>query len=238
MLTGCREYRPRLIELARGAATAAERADLLAHVEDCADCARVLDQQLALSAGLDSLAGEPLPEMPEIEARVLAEFDRSRAISRKRVLRWPKLALLAAALAAVVLVRLAVVERPSGGARQMPRMTAKAVEKPAVAAIVADPAPAAGARRMVARVRQVAPHGPRQSDAESEPFVQIPYTMPLSPGERTSVVRMDVPVAALIAVGFTVSTPDPGGAVSADILVSQDGRARAIRLSSNEEEKR
>jgi hypothetical protein len=48
---------------------------------------------------------------------------------------------------------------------------------------------------------------------------------------------MDVPVAALIAAGYRVETPDPGGVVNAEVLVSQDGRARAIRLDSKEEEK-
>jgi hypothetical protein len=240
MLTSCREYRPRLLEMARGAAPAAERAALLGHVEDCADCARVLDEQLALSAGLDSLASEPLPEMAQMEARVLAEFDRSRRPRRKPIARLPKLALLAAALAAVAVVRLAIVERHSAGARHMARTAVKAMEKPAAVAapVTADPAPVARARRIVVRVRHAVAKVRGQTSAESEPFVQIPYTMPLSPEERTTVVRMDVPVAALIAAGFTVSTPDPGGSVSADVLVSQDGRARAIRLSSKEEERR
>ncbi|HUB80611.1 MAG TPA: zf-HC2 domain-containing protein [Bryobacteraceae bacterium] len=239
MLTGCREYRPRLIEMARGGAPAGERAALLAHVAECADCARVLDEQLTLSAALDSLAGEPLPEMPRIEARVLAEFDRSRSVPRKRIGRLPKFALLAAALAAVALVRLATVERRSTGARQIARVAVKAIEKPAAspASVVARPAATARARHIVGKFPHVVAQV-RQAVAESEPFVQIPYTVPLSPEERATVVRMNVPVAALIAVGFNVSTPDAGGSVSADVLVSQDGRARAIRLSSSQEEER
>jgi len=239
MLTGCRGYRGRLMEMARGQAPADERGALLAHVENCADCARFLDEQLALSASLDSLAGEPLPEMARMEARVLAEFDRSRRLRPKRGARLPKLALLAAALAAIALVRLAIVERHSAGARHVAHMAVKAVEKPAAvaASVTADPAPRERARRIVSRVRHLVAKV-RQASEEEEPFMQIPYTIPLSPEERTTVVRMDVPVAALIAAGFTVSTPDPGGAVNADVLVSQDGRARAIRLSSKEEAKR
>ena len=48
---------------------------------------------------------------------------------------------------------------------------------------------------------------------------------------------MEIPVAALIAAGFNLGNLDPGGVVNADVLVSQDGRARAIRLSTKEEDK-
>src|SRR5439155_7978384 len=48
------------------------------------------------------------------------------------------------------------------------------------------------------------------ASAGDEPFVQIPYVAPLAPYERTEVIRMDVPVAALIAAGFEVRVPDPG----------------------------
>src|ERR1051325_10404521 len=42
-----------------------------------------------------------------------------------------------------------------------------------------------------------APQAPTQS--MEEPFLKIPYVAPLAPYERTNVMRMDVPVAALIA---------------------------------------
>ena len=64
------------------------------------------------------------------------------------------------------------------------------------------------------------------------PFIEIPYVAPLAPYERASVVRMDVPVAALIAVGFQVHGSEPGATISADVLVGQDGRPRAVRLIS------
>src|SRR6267154_6056253 len=66
--------------------------------------------------------------------------------------------------------------------------------------------------------------------SSEEPFIEIPYVAPLAPYERTNVVRMNVQVAALIAAGFEVHTPDAGTAVSADVLFGQDGRAHAIRL--------
>lgn len=60
-------------------------------------------------------------------------------------------------------------------------------------------------------------------------FVPIPYTVPLSPREPATVWRMEIPVSKLRAVGYHVPSSDPGAVVEADVLVSQDGRARAIR---------
>jgi hypothetical protein len=67
----------------------------------------------------------------------------------------------------------------------------------------------------------------------SAPFVAIPYVAPLAPYERTSVVRVNVPVAALVAAGFAVHGADPGATLAADVIVGQDGRAHAVRLISN-----
>jgi hypothetical protein len=66
--------------------------------------------------------------------------------------------------------------------------------------------------------------------AEEEPgFLPIPYIVPLSPQESATVWRMEIPVSRLRAVGYRVQVSDPGAIVEADVLVSQDGRARAIR---------
>lgn len=65
--------------------------------------------------------------------------------------------------------------------------------------------------------------------SEDAPFLTIPYTIPLAPEERAEVVRMRIPVTALLAAGFRVPVLDPSAVVDADVVVSQDGRARAIR---------
>ena len=68
---------------------------------------------------------------------------------------------------------------------------------------------------------------------ESEqPFVPIPYVAPLGVYERAEIVRMEMPVAALIAAGLPMRIADPGARVEADVIVGQDGRARAVRLIS------
>lgn len=74
-------------------------------------------------------------------------------------------------------------------------------------------------------VEAVAPEG-------EQPFVPIPYVLPPAPYERVEVVRMQVPVAALIAAGLPIQTGDPGAQAEADVLVGQDGRPGAVRLVS------
>lgn len=83
---------------------------------------------------------------------------------------------------------------------------------------------------LIHRPIPVSPPAEAPPPPSDPPFVEIPYVAPLAPYERTEVMRIDVPVAALMAAGFEVHVPDAGGVVRADVLVGQDGRAHAIRL--------
>jgi len=62
-------------------------------------------------------------------------------------------------------------------------------------------------------------------------FVEIPYLPPLDPRENSTIVRMNIRVAALIAAGYRVAA-DPDTVVPADVLVGEDGRAHAVRVLS------
>jgi hypothetical protein len=81
--------------------------------------------------------------------------------------------------------------------------------------------------------RHAVPVTPAPVEQSEAPFVPIPYLAPPAPYERIEVVRMEIPVAALIAVGLAVRTADAGARVEADVMVGQDGRARAVRLVPN-----
>jgi len=84
-------------------------------------------------------------------------------------------------------------------------------------------------------VRVITTRRPRTVHAlavQEQPFIAIPYTPPIEPYERTEVMRMDLPVTALIAAGLPMNMADPGEIVQTDVLVGQDGRARAVRLIS------
>ncbi|HVV44721.1 MAG TPA: hypothetical protein VHC72_05935, partial [Bryobacteraceae bacterium] len=70
---------------------------------------------------------------------------------------------------------------------------------------------------------------PPPVDRAQTGFVRIPYVVPPLPYERTEIVHMNVPVAALIAVGFQRDEP-AAASVPAEVLVGQDDRPLAIRV--------
>ncbi len=76
-------------------------------------------------------------------------------------------------------------------------------------------------------VRRPAP-APVPAQAQTG-FVRIPYVVPPLPYERTEIVQMNVPVAALLAVGFRRNEP-AAASVPAEVLVGQDDRLLAIRI--------
>jgi hypothetical protein len=70
----------------------------------------------------------------------------------------------------------------------------------------------------------------QESPQVEEQYVKVPYVVQLAPWERTEVVRMQVSLSALSALGFQVHTPETGGSVTADVLCGQDRRVVAIAI--------
>ena len=62
----------------------------------------------------------------------------------------------------------------------------------------------------------------------ARPFVAIPYLPPVDPRENTTVVRVNIRVQTLLALGYRTAA-DPETVVPADVLLGEDGRAHAIR---------
>jgi hypothetical protein len=68
----------------------------------------------------------------------------------------------------------------------------------------------------------------------AEGFLPLPWSATLPDFDRGEIVRTEIPVTALPLYGIAVVPDAPGGAVQADLLIAQDGQARAIRLVANE----
>ena len=81
----------------------------------------------------------------------------------------------------------------------------------------------------VGRAAQEASGGEARSELAA--FVGIPFLPPLDPHENSTIVRMNIRVAALIAAGYRIAA-DPDTIVPADVLVGEDGRAHAVRVLS------
>jgi hypothetical protein len=61
-------------------------------------------------------------------------------------------------------------------------------------------------------------------------FVALPWSAGLPAFESGEIVRMDLPTAALPTYGIDISPGASSGWVQTDVLIGQDGFARAIRL--------
>jgi len=70
----------------------------------------------------------------------------------------------------------------------------------------------------------------RASVVRPSGFIELPGSDGLPAFESGEIVRMEVPVATLPSYGIDISSGSTGGPVEADILIGQDGFARAIRL--------
>jgi len=65
---------------------------------------------------------------------------------------------------------------------------------------------------------------------DERPFIRIPYTVPAAPYERAALVKGEVPISLLVAAGFDAPAIDPGGTITAELMVGQDGHPYAFRL--------
>jgi hypothetical protein len=236
----CADFRDGLIEWARNAELPAfERSHLAKHTNSCAECGWFLEEQRALTAASALLAEETsrIDAPREIEAALFAEFDTVHAWpGRVWPVRygWRWVPIAAGAIAA--LMAIAWLAAPAGEKpRTVPVVRQIAPQPSGVpAAVLANPKPATARRMPVVakrRRRAIPQAGPRVESAD-QPFVQVPYTLPLAPYERSSVMRVEMPVSALIAAGVPIATSNTGARVEADVVVGEDGRARAFRVIS------
>jgi hypothetical protein len=152
---------------------------------------------------------------PEVEARLKLAFRRNESAKRQRqVSAW---AIAAAAMIAILasLARLPQpieglpVERPAESAASAPALRAPA------SAVLLPPAP---------RVRPRHPAG-REIMTDFFPLMDVP-----PPIGRGALVRVDLPAEAMRTVGLPVREDRLAERVQADVLLSEDGLATAIRF--------
>jgi hypothetical protein len=215
-----------MIEIARGRLDDANNDhEAMVHARACAHCSAFLEEQMALTGTMKALASESGIAAPaDLESAVLAEFLSSRTVRGRR---WMALAAAIAVVAGwlgwlMAIQHRQITPRPHAAQPSL-AMTAPATAPPVV--------PVTEAPQLKQAVKPARRRSPKPA-AEEPPFVAIPYTMPLQPWERATVMRMEMPATALAAVGLTVAVPDPRASAETDVIVGQDGRIRAIRLLS------
>ena len=225
---------------------------MVAHAESCPRCTATLSEEQALTSDLRALAAATEDaETPERVERALRAAVRERQSERlpapiprlpsARPWRWGIAAalLLASGLAAARLGwRFAPVSRqtpaPSpgvadtmtepklGSAARAPRKAATRAPTPAP---VLREKPAAAERPVVTPAQEAS-----VTIEDGAEFVPLDYDDTLADVESVHVVRVQLPPAALTALGWPAGEGTDSRPVSADLLVGHDGRARAIRF--------
>jgi hypothetical protein len=251
----CREFEDIVNDLVRAKMIdAASRTAGVAHAENCGRCASRLADERALSAGLKSLAvsdeGKAAPASVEtalLEAfRAQASNPPARHLpvrSRSRP-RWALAAAAATLIAVGFIVYRAIQNEPQKDDRAHIKKTT--TPRPSVASeerVVNDavePGPRRGSRaprpRRGGRPRIIKPliiDGMTTYANDSEyatDFFPLSYGEDQKPMESGEVIRVQMPRSALIAFGLPVNVERADVPVKADLLVGEDGLARAIRF--------
>jgi hypothetical protein len=220
-----------IIDFARGATNDQIREDALnRHLLGCPSCTGLIERERAMSAALRRLAEsiDGPPPNPAQEEALLAIFDQTRqgAAPHAHAPLWM------GAIAATVLLGAAAtlfVRLPS----RIPQAVDSSVP-PAAAVSVAvsppsSPALAASGDDRPAGTPPVPQAVDAPGDVAAADFVLWPGAAAWPPFESGELVRVTLPLDALPALG--IAPPAAADAiVQADVLVGQDGFARALRF--------
>ena len=240
----CRQLRPYVVDFARGAIDAAVvESQVARHVRGCHDCRALLERERIMSAALQRAAHEIVvpPADEERERALLTLFDeaRAKAPARPRVPFWLWSPGLVAAVLMVVIVGWRMVLVAPAASRTVtehrapaarPEVGGKANTSPEVAISAANEEGRWRPRHALLRPRVPAPATDVvEASFETTSFVTWPRATAGPPLESGSVVRVSLPVSILPALGLW-PPPSAGSEVPADLLVGQDGFARAVRL--------
>jgi hypothetical protein len=249
----CENFENIVNDLARAKmmdAVARERG--LAHAETCQRCAERLADERALTAGLKALSAsdEEKAAPDRVEAALLAAF-REQPIRERFSPRWPRWA-LAAAAAILVAVGLIVYRTlnnaPSEKSRDdqvlatptpAPAPVERKVNEPVVdRKLAGNKSARPGGTRWHLVPRSRAPRFlirdeitlyARDSEVASD-FFPLTYEEDSAPMESGQLIRVQMPRSALVSFGLPVNVERADAPVTADLLVGEDGLARAIRF--------
>jgi len=250
----CQDLQTTIIELARGQITdAALRDEALLHTASCARCSMQLEDQRTLSAGLKQVAAVTLDEQASsgVEANLLTRFSEQRVASSALarsigVSRWIYVgAGVAALIAIVVLLSLTVfraterqhnVQAPENHSAAGPNSTERkheAVVQPLTSGTTPEktnpPKPSLASNKTKGGTRLV-----KADQSASEPEIATDF-FPLMNRELTQlesgqVVRVELPRSALMSFGLPMNMDRANERIKADVVVGNDGLARAIRF--------
>jgi anti-sigma factor RsiW len=188
------------------------------HLRECAHCAVLHENWLALREDLRVLGAETAAaEAPSrVEMRLLQEFRTKHKTFRSQrtavFVGWG----LAAAASLFFVITWANWKAEHN--RIATQQTAKTVESASVQTATTHPTTATSE-----------PNEVLMASNDSDGFTWLPDSMPAGP-EGSTVVRVQMQRAALGAFGLTVNEEHAGDLIQVDVLVGDDGMPQAVRL--------
>jgi hypothetical protein len=233
----CDAFREIVVALARAEGDGGADQDAARHAAACARCAAVLDAQRGLSVGLRRLRDATADaEASAATAAVVLQALRRRAAEEggRHSRSWPSTAWRLAA-AVVLAVVGGVLWR---AAMERTRSAPEVVRAPP--AVASTPAPTGALRQAtaerptrprtppVARVRR--PPRPPEATSQTVFLPLLPEGM-LDERQPTRLVRVGLPRAALVSWGWPLEGDVAAETIEAEVLVGEDGMARAIRVA-------
>ena len=250
----CSEFQHISHELARDQVEGREKIEALAHAGECSRCTEYLEQERTLSLKLGFLSQVMhAQEAPAaLQPALLAAFREHAAQAggngrvaphvgprfwaHQKFWVWGASAAALAAVLALAIGLRSGQRQPSQASTQVPtRAVAAQSETPttALAPVKQDESVAHQAVEAVKRHRAVAPRvrAARDQDAiiaDASGFVPLIYCDELNCGTPGDVVRVELPASSLPMMGLASDVRT--GPVRADVVVGEDGVARAIRL--------
>jgi hypothetical protein len=248
----CSEFQNISHELARDRVEGRDRIEALAHAGECPRCAEYLDEErrLTLKLGFLSQALHSQEAPARLESALLTAFREHAAHTegsvplhagprfwaRQKFWGW---ATTAAALAAVIALAVGIYSRR----RSQTEVPDASVSAPATQIHENAPTTAANSQQddtqqqatihTVRHPRKLSPrvrsgNGPLTTVSDNSGFVPLMYCDQLNCGTPGEIVRVEIPASSLPMMGLV--SDNHTGPVRADVVVGEDGIARAIRL--------
>ncbi len=253
----CSECIELITDLARrDLVDARERDDAIEHMSTCEPCAATLERERALQAVLLAVKDEDIAlEAPrEIRANLQSAFRTQEPVVV--VTKPVRMRFGVAGLAAAAVLTLAVAAASYWSSSRTPSEVSKVEPPHASATPDRGFAPVPPVREVVVpaknrmtkhkvRSERVVASTSYQATVTSElgefrpvrmgnelatEFIPLRETRGLPPSESGQVIRIEMPRSALAYFGFSMASEQPGQKVKADVLMADDGLARAIRF--------
>jgi hypothetical protein len=245
----CQEFERTIIDHAcHHLMGASADARALEHAEGCAQCAARLNLERRMIAGLNAFAAEEATiDVPErVRSALRAAFDeRQAAAASPAVLRWPARRRLLWGMAAAAMLLLSTItaalwlrEHKAKFDNRQAGMTNHPIPqnpkgKPPEALTKAQPAGGIDSSKAVRpsgkQSRRRTPRVKERADDAGE-FFPLTFVAKSGPTEFVQTVRVEISRSMLLSMGLPVNLDRGEGLIKADIIIGEDGVARAVRI--------